>query len=58
MFRDYNSSLRLLVLSRKNLQETEQLILKNVENLKNQQAEFHELESAKIENLNKQIELI
>jgi murein DD-endopeptidase MepM/ murein hydrolase activator NlpD len=54
LFRDYNSSLRLLVLSRKNLQETEQLILKNVENLKNQQAEFHELESAKIENLNKQ----
>jgi murein DD-endopeptidase MepM/ murein hydrolase activator NlpD len=54
LFRDYNSSLRLLVSARKNLQETEELILKNVESLKAQQEEFQKLEKVKIENLQKE----
>lgn len=54
IFKDYNSSLRMLVLSRKNLQETEELMQKNVENLKTQQDEFKKLEDIKIASLQKE----
>lgn len=54
IFKDYNSSLRMLVLSRKNLQETEELMQKNVESLKTQQDEFKKLEDIKIASLQKE----
>lgn len=54
LFKDYNSSLKLLVLSRKNLQETQALIQKNVESLKTQQEEFKKLEDIKIASLQKE----
>ncbi len=54
LFKEYNASFRNLAMSRKNLQETEGLILKNVDNLKMQQAEFHNLEAIRIASLKKE----
>lgn len=52
LFKEYNSSLKLLAVARKNLVETETLIQKNVETLKLQQEEFLKLEAIQIQALN------
>ena len=52
LFKEYNSSLKLLAVSRKNLLETESMIQKNVEALKLQQGDFLKLEAIQIQALN------
>lgn len=52
LFKEFNSSLKLLAIARKNLIETETLIQKNVESLKLQQEEFLKLEGIQIQALN------
>lgn len=54
LFKEYNSAFKMLALSRKNLQETDLLIQKNVDMLKIQQSEFRKLEAAQIESLRKE----
>lgn len=54
IFKDYNASLKQLGLARKNLQETEDLIEKNVAQLQDQQSNFHSLEQTHIANLQKE----
>lgn len=44
LFKEYNSSLRLLAQSRKNLVETENLLQSNIRALKQQEAEFNKIE--------------
>ena len=54
LFKEYSSSLKLLALSRKNLQETELLIQKNIETLKTQQDKFQQAEALRIISLQKE----
>lgn len=51
LFNEYNMALKLLALARKNLQDTENQIQKNVENLKKEQAQFLTLENLRIKTL-------
>lgn len=52
LFKEFNSSLKLLAVARKNLLETETLIQQNVESLKLQQEDFLKLEAIQILALN------
>lgn len=60
LFKEYNGSLRQLVISRQNLQETETLLKKNVAILEKQQHDFITMERLHIESLikNKQDSLL
>lgn len=51
IFREYNLALRQLAEARRNLQETDELLRRNTEALKNEQARFAEIENAQIEAL-------
>lgn len=52
-FKDYNQSLRLLVVARKNLQETDDLLKETVQELQNQQDQLTTFEQERIANLQK-----
>ena len=52
VFKEYNSSLKMLAVAQKNLFETEKLIQQNVESLKVQQEDFLKLEAIQIQALN------
>lgn len=54
LFKEYNSSLKMLALARKNLQETETLIQKNIVVLNDQQNEFLRLEAIQLLSLQKE----
>ena len=51
LFKEYNSSLKLLAVAQKNLLEAEKLIQQNVESLKVQQEDFLKLEAIQIQAL-------
>ncbi len=52
LFKEYNTSLKMLAIAQKNLSETEKLIQQNVESLKVQHEDFLKLESIQILALN------
>ncbi len=52
LFKEYNSSLKMLAVAQKNLLETEKLIQQNVDSLKVQQEDFLKLEVIQIQALN------
>ena len=51
LFKEYNSSLKLLAQSRKNLADTEQLLQSNIRALQQQQFEFKKIEDVRIQSL-------